>query len=90
MIYSTEWKYGKYVKEFGFLPFARKFGHKYCKKIKGYCNKNRKRFAKTAFKRVVQKTDEVTGDLIRNKMADQITSVGKTKSKEKEDERQEI
>ena len=29
---------------------------------------------------------EATGDLIRNKIADKITSVGKTKSKEKEDE----
>ena len=33
--------------------------------------------AKTASKRVVQKTAEATGDLIGNKMADQITSVGK-------------
>ena len=44
--------------------------------------------AKTASKRVVQETAETTGDLIRNEMADKITSVGKTKSKEKEDERQ--
>ena len=50
--------------------------------------------AKTASKRVVQKTAEATGgDLIGNKIADKITSAGKTKSKEKEDEtniRQEI
>ena len=46
--------------------------------------------AKTTSKRVVQKTAEATGDLIRNKIADQITSLGKTKSKEKEDERQKI
>ena len=45
---------------------------------------------KTAFKRVVQKNSEATGDLIGNKTADKITSVGKTKSKEKENERQEI
>ena len=32
----------------------------------------------------------MTGDLIRNKIADKITSLGKTKSKEKEDKRQEI
>ena len=37
---------------------------------------------KTASKRVVQKTLEATGDLIRNKIADKITSVGETKSKE--------
>ena len=42
-----------------------------------------------ASKRVVQKTAEGTGDLIGNKIADKITSVGKTRSKE-EDERQEI
>ena len=37
--------------------------------------------AKTASKRVVQKTAEATGDLIGNKIADKITSVGKTKEK---------
>ena len=46
--------------------------------------------AKTACKRVVQKTAEATGDLIGIKIPDKITSVGKTKSKEKENERQEI
>ena len=46
--------------------------------------------AKTVSKRVVQETAETTGDLIRNKMADKITSVSKTKSKKKEDERQKI
>ena len=37
--------------------------------------------AKTASKRVVQKTAASTGDLIGNKIPDQITSLGKTKSK---------
>ena len=46
--------------------------------------------AKTASKQVVQKNGETTGDFIRNKIANKITSPGKTKSKEKEDERQEI
>ena len=45
---------------------------------------------KSAFKRVIQKTAEAAGYLIGNKIADKITSAGKTKSKEKEDERQEI
>ena len=40
--------------------------------------------AKTASKRVVQKTAETTGDLIGNKIADKIFSIGKTKEKEKE------
>ena len=43
-----------------------------------------------ASKRVVQKTTEVTGDMIRSKIADKINSLDKTNSKEKEDERQEI
>ena len=37
--------------------------------------------AKTASKRVVQKTAEATGDLTGNKIADKITSVGKSKEK---------
>ena len=40
--------------------------------------------AKTASKRLVQKTAEGTGDLIGNKRADKITSVGKSKNKQKE------
>ena len=69
MRYSTEPKFRKYVKGYRFLPFARKFGDK-------YCNKNRNRRSKnTASKRVVQKTAEAMGDLIRNKIADKITSV---------------
>ena len=39
--------------------------------------------AKTASKRVVQKSAEATGDLIGNKIADKITSLGKPKEKEK-------
>ena len=35
--------------------------------------------AKAASKRVVQKTAEAIGDLIRNKISDKITSVGKSK-----------
>ena len=46
--------------------------------------------AKTPSKQVVQKTTQVPGDLIGNKIADKITSLDKTKSNEKEDERQEI
>ena len=38
---------------------------------------------KIASKRVVQKTAEATEDLIGNKIADKITSIGKPKEKEK-------
>ena len=49
--------------------------------------------AKALSKRVAQKTSEATGDLIQNKIANKVSSVGKTKSKEIKDEtnkRQEI
>ena len=90
MRYSTEPKYRKYVKGYGFLSFARKFGDKYGKKLMDTATKTGIDTAKTAYKRVVQKAAEASGDLIRNKIADKITSLGKTNSKEKEDERQEI
>ena len=63
-----------------------KSGDKYGKKIMDTATKTGIDAAKTASKRAVQKTAEATGDLIRNKIADKITSAGKTKSKEKEDE----
>ena len=46
--------------------------------------------AKTASKRVVQKTAEATGDLIGNKIAVKVTSIGKPKEKEKTKEIKEI
>ena len=46
--------------------------------------------AKTASQRVVQKTAEATGDLIGNKTADKITSIGKPKEKENTKEIEEI
>ena len=46
--------------------------------------------AKTASKRVVQKTAEATGDLIGNKIADKITSIGKLKEKGKTNKAKEI
>ena len=42
MRYSTEPNYGKYVKGYDFLSFARKSGNRSGKKINGYCNKNSK------------------------------------------------
>ena len=90
MRYSTEPKYRKYVKGYGFLSFARRFGDKYGKKLMDTATKTEIDAATTTSKWVVQKTTEATGDLIRNKIADKITSLGKTKSKDKEDERQEI
>ena len=43
--------------------------------------------AKTTSKRVAQKTAAATGDLIGNKIADQITSIDRPKEKEKKNRR---
>ena len=64
------------------MSFARTFGNKYGKKIIDITTKTGIDIAKTASKRVVQKTKEATGDLIGNKIADKITSIGKTKEKQ--------
>ena len=79
MRYSLETNYKKYVQGYGFLSFARKLGDKYGKKLMDTATKTGLDAAKTASKRVVQKTAEATEDLIRNKIADKITSVGKSK-----------
>ena len=84
MRYSTEPKFRKYVKGYGFLSFARKFGDKYGKKLIDTATKTGIDAAKTASKRVVRKTTEAV--LVGNKIPDKITSVGKTKTKEKEKE----
>ena len=90
MRYSTEPKYRKYVKGYGFLSFARKFGDKYGKKLMDTATKTGIDAAKTASKRAVQTNAEATRDLIGNKTANKITSLRKTKSKEKQNQRKEI
>ena len=90
MRYSTHPEFRKFVKGYGFLSFARKCGDKYGKTLIDTATKTGIDAAKIASKRVIQKTAEATGDLIGNKIADKITSLGKTKSKEKEKEEQEI
>ena len=82
MRYSTEPRFRKYVKGYGFLSFAKKIGNKYDKKLMDTAIKTGIHAAKTASKRVVLKTAEATGDLIGNKIADKITSIGKPKEKE--------
>ena len=82
--YSTEPRFRKYVKGYVFFSFAKKVGYKYGKKLMDTATKTGIDAAKTASKRVVQKTAEATRDLIGNKMADKITSIGKPKEKEKE------
>ena len=82
MRYSIEPKFRKYVKGYGFLLFARKLDNMYGKKLTDTATKTGIVAAKTSSKRVVQKTAEARGDLIGNKVADKITSIGKPKEKE--------
>ena len=58
MRYSTEPKTRKYVKGYGFLSFAKKVGDKYGKELIDTATKTGINAAKTAPKRVVQKTAE--------------------------------
>ena len=83
MKYSTEPRFRKYVKGYGFLSFARKFDDTYGKKLMDTATKTGMDDAKTASKRVIQKIAEATRDLIGNKIADKITSTGKPKEIEK-------
>ena len=55
MRYSTEPKFKKYVKEYGFLSFASKSGDKYGKKLMDTATKTGIDAAKTASKRVIIK-----------------------------------
>ena len=57
---------------------------KYSKKIIDTTKKQGSEFAKTASKRIVPKSAEATGDLLGKKISDKITSVGKSKNKESE------
>ena len=84
MRYSTEPRYTKYIKGHSFLPFSRKYCGKYGRKFIDTATKTRIDSAKSASKQVVQKTAEAIGDLIGNKIPDKITSLIKTKRKEKE------
>ena len=81
MRYSIEPRFRKYVKGYGFLPFARSFGDKYGKKLMDTATKTGIDAAKTASKRVNQKTAEATGDLTGNKTVEKITSIGKPKKR---------
>ena len=74
------------MKGYGFLSFARKFGDEYGKQLMDSPTKTSKDFAKTPSKKVLQKTSEATGELIGNKIADKITSIGKPKNKKEKDE----
>ena len=87
MRHSLEPEYRKYLKGYGFLSFARKFGDKYGKKLVDTAASTGKTFAKTAGEKVVHKTAEATGDLVGNKIAGKITSMSKpNRTKKQKDE----
>ena len=52
MRYLREPNYRKHVKGYGFLPFAKRFGDKYGKKIMDTATKTKMDATKTASKRV--------------------------------------
>ena len=77
MRYSIELPDTIYLKEYGFLCFAKNMGkilsNKYSQKLLDSAKKSTTDAIKTASKRAIQKTAEATGDLIGNKIADKIT-----------------
>ena len=60
------------------MSFERKLEDEYGKKLMNNASKTGIDAAKTVSKGVVQKTADATGDLIGNKIADKITSTGKS------------
>ena len=65
-MFSSTKIYRKCVEGYGFLSIAKRRSDKYGKKLIDTATKTGKDAAKTASKRVVQKTAEATGDLIGN------------------------
>ena len=83
--YSTENKYRRYVKGYGFLFFMKNIGKnidknissKYSQKLIDSTQTSAADAIETASKRTTQKTAEATGDLVGNKIVDKITSYSK-------------
>ena len=63
------------------MLFTRRFIDKYGKQLVNTATETIIDTAKTASKQVVLKTAEATEDIIRNKIVDKITSLGKIKIK---------
>ena len=84
MRYSVEPRNRIYVKGYGFLFFAKNMGkslsNKYGQKLLDSAKKSTTDAIKN--KRAIQKTVEVAGDLIGNKIADKITNVSRKSAKE--------
>ena len=59
MRYSTEPRFRRYVKGYGFLSFAKNFGNKYGKKLMDTATKTGIDAAKIASKKVVKKLQKL-------------------------------
>ena len=85
MRYSIQPNNRIYVKEYGFLSFAKNMGtnlsSKYGQKLLDSTKKSTADAIKTDSKRAIQKTAEATGGSIGNKIADKITSTSKKSKK---------
>ena len=101
MRYSIEPKERRYVKGYGFLSFARNIGTHVAKVAKSMSNIYNQKLVdtaitsatdaiKTASKRAIQKTAEATGDLIDNKIADEIKAKPSKKSHNEEIQSNEV
>ena len=79
MRYSIEPRQRRYVKDYGFLSFAKNIdkdlSNKYHPKLVDGAKKSATDALKIASKRAIQKTAEATGDLVGNKITDMITSI---------------
>ena len=86
MRYSIEPRDWIYVKGYGFLSFAKNIGkslsNKYSQKFIDTAKKSATDAIKTASQQAIQKIAEATGDLVGNKIADEITSISKKSTKE--------
>ena len=71
-------KYGKKLMNTA-IKTGTNFNSKYGKKLTDTAIKTGKDFTTIAGKRIVHKSAEATGDLIGNKIADKITSMGRSK-----------
>ena len=71
-------KYGKKLMNTA-IKAGTNFNSKYGKKLTDTAAKTGKNFAMIAGKKIVHKSAEATGDLIGNKIADKITSMGRSK-----------
>ena len=93
MRYSIEPRERRYVKGYELLSFTNTMGTNATKVAKNLTNKHGQKLVdsakksatdalKIASKRAIQKTAEVTRDLVENKIADNITSIPKKSASE--------